>query len=66
MPESVRNANLVHTFASDLVDKLYSTDKGVELVKELHIDYMLEVLVEASKELVVSTVSDSIDLEQLY
>lgn len=66
MPKSVRNASLIHTFVCDLVEKLNSTEKGVELVKELHVDYMLEELVSASKELVVSTVADSIDLEQLY
>lgn len=63
MPESVKQANLVHTFACDLVNKLISTDKGVELVKELNVDYMLEELVKVSKDLVVSTVANSIDLE---
>lgn len=63
MPESVKQANLVHTFACDLVEKLLSTDKGVKLVKELNVDYMLEELVSASKDLVVSTVANSIDLE---
>lgn len=63
MPESVKQASLVHTFACDLVEKLLSTDKGVELVKELNVDYMLEELVSASKDLVVSTVANSIDLE---
>lgn len=63
MPESVKQANLVHTFACDLAEKLLSTEKGVELVKELNVDYMLEELVSASKDLVVSTVANSIDLE---
>ncbi len=63
MPESVRQASLIHTFVCDLVEKLNSTDKGVELIKELNVDYMLEELVNVSKDLVVSTVADSIDLE---
>ena len=66
MPECVKQASLVHTFASDLVVKLCSTDKGIELVKELKIDYMLEELVNVSKDLVASTVANCIDLEQLY
>lgn len=65
MPESVKQANLVHTFVCDVVGKLYSTDKGIELVKELKIDYMLEELVDVSRDLVVSTVANSVDLEQL-
>lgn len=63
MPENVKQASLVHTFACDLAEKLLSTDKGLELVKELNVDYMLEELVSASKDLVVSTVANSIDLE---
>ena len=66
MPNSVKLANDIRLCVSELVEKLYQTDKTVELTKELGVQDVMQQLTRLSQEIVLSTVSDAIALEEFY
>lgn len=64
MSNSVRTANDIRLYVSELVERLYKTDKTMELVKETDIQLILDELVRLSQNIVLSTVADAVALEE--
>lgn len=64
MSSSVRTANDIRLYVCELVERLYKTDKTMELVKEADIKLIIDELIRLSQEMVLSTVSDAVALEE--
>lgn len=65
MTNSVRTANAIRANVSELVERLYKTDKTAELVKEADIQLIVDELIRLSQNIVLYTVSDAVVLEDL-
>lgn len=65
MSRSVRTANAIRLNVYELVERLYKTDKTAELVKEADVQPIVDELIRLSQEIVLSTVSDAIALEDI-
>lgn len=63
MTKSVKTANDIRSYVSELVERLYRTDEGIELAKKVEIQLILDELVRLSRDIVLSTVSDAASLE---
>ena len=64
MSNSVRTANDIRLYVSELVERLYKTDEGIELAKKVDIQLILDELVRLSQNIVLSTVQDAVELER--
>lgn len=65
MTKSVRTANDIRLYVYELVERLYKTDKTIELVKEADVQLIIDELVRLSTEIVLSTVADAVSLENI-
>ena len=65
MPTTVKQADYMRSLVAELVEKLYATEDTMKATKSLDIDTIVEELTRVSKDLVVSTVSESISREYL-
>ena len=66
MTNSVKTANDIRLYVSELVERLYKTEEGIELAKKVDIQLILDELVRLSQEIVIDTVSDACTIESLY
>ena len=64
MTNSVKTANDIRLYVSELVERLYKTDEGIELAKKVDIQIILDELVRLSQNIVLSTVQDAVELER--
>jgi len=65
MTKSVRTANDIRLYVYELVERLYKTDETIELVKKVELQLIIDELVRLSTEIVLSTVSDAVSLENI-
>ena len=64
MTNSVKTANDIRLYVSELVERLYKTDEGIELAKKVDIQIILDELIRLSQNIVLSTVQDAVELER--
>lgn len=66
MSNSVKTANDIRVYVNELIEGLYKTDEGIELLKKRDLLATLEEVRRLSQENVINTVSDAIVIESLY
>lgn len=66
MSNSIKTANDMRVYVNELVEGLFKTEEGIELLKKRDLLATLEEVRRLSQEMVLNAVSDAVTIESLY